>query len=192
MLHLFLKKGKLSPSSRHMVCAPFGRFVFTAFTAMDVHLFLATFGACRSALSDATLRFDLALSVRRRHAPKVAKNSHHHLRQLRDLLAHAVHSVGQWLPALCCGTVTVARHSWDRQSGSATRVKELSKRGVLDARGACHVLQPPHTHKFGRSHSSLPVNERLVRRASYISPRSKGANAVLKVSGAHACERVAG
>ena len=28
----------------------------------------------RSALSDATLRFDLALGVRRRHAPKVAKN----------------------------------------------------------------------------------------------------------------------
>ena len=28
------------------------------------------------ALSDATLRFDLALGVRRRHAPKVAKNSH--------------------------------------------------------------------------------------------------------------------
>ena len=40
--------------------------------------FWRLFGACRQrtrALSDATLRFDLALGVRRRHAPKVAKNS---------------------------------------------------------------------------------------------------------------------
>ena len=36
----------------------------------------------RSALSDATLRFDLALGVRRRHAPKVAKNAHAHTHNL--------------------------------------------------------------------------------------------------------------
>ena len=35
------------------------------------YFFWQLFGACRrSALSDATLRFDLALGVRRRHAPK--------------------------------------------------------------------------------------------------------------------------
>ena len=36
----------------------------------------------RSALSDATLRFDLALGVRRRHAPKVAKNRPAHRREI--------------------------------------------------------------------------------------------------------------
>ena len=48
--------------------------VFGVWSAITIYT-LATFRGMR-ALSDATLRFDLALGDRRRHAPKVAKNRH--------------------------------------------------------------------------------------------------------------------
>ena len=56
-------------------CAPMNAACAQVRRACDYY-FWQLFGACRlRALSDATLRFDLALGVRRRHAPKVAKNS---------------------------------------------------------------------------------------------------------------------
>ena len=50
-------------------CSPQGTAVLG-----ERDLFLATFGACRRRTPRATLRFDLALGICRRHAPKVAKN----------------------------------------------------------------------------------------------------------------------
>ena len=97
-------------------------------------LCLASF---RSALSDATLRFDLALGVRRRHAPKVAKNIH---RQ-----APRQHAAPRRRCRVC------AR----RAGGAGMRIGSISASPTACPTRACICVGAHHRHR-GREPSNGP------------------------------------